>query len=59
MGRLKEPQPKLTQNIIFTVQQPRLSGLDRFLTLWIFLAIGFGVLMGRFIPSIPNRITGF
>ncbi len=35
----------------------RLSFLDRFLTLWIFLAMGFGVGLGYFIPQIGEAIT--
>ena len=37
----------------------RLSTLDRFLTLWIFLAMGFGVGMGYFIPGVAKVITYF
>jgi ACR3 family arsenite transporter len=37
-------------------KQPRLSFLDRFLALWIFLAMGLGVGLGYFIPSVSRFI---
>ena len=37
----------------------RLSFLDRFLTLWIFLGMGVGVGLGYFIPSIESGINQF
>ena len=37
----------------------RLSVLDRFLTLWIFLAMGLGVGLGYFIPQVADFITFF
>ncbi len=37
----------------------RLSGLDRFLTLWIFLAMGFGVGLGYLVPKVADFIHFF
>ena len=36
----------------------KLSFIDRYLTLWIFLAIAAGIAMGYFMPSVPAFITG-
>ena len=37
----------------------KLSFVDRFLTLWIFLAMGAGVLLGRFVPAAPTLLQRF
>jgi ACR3 family arsenite transporter len=37
----------------------KLSFLDRFLTLWIFLAMGFGVGLGYFVPKVADFIGFF
>jgi len=37
----------------------KLSFLDRYLTLWIFLAMAAGLLLGRFVPSIKEAINAF
>ena len=37
----------------------RLAFLDRFLTLWIFLAMGIGVGLGYFVPAVSEFITLF
>ncbi|MCX8127092.1 MAG: arsenical-resistance protein, partial [Dehalococcoidia bacterium] len=37
----------------------RLSLIDRFLTLWIFLAMAFGVGLGYFMPGVSSVISYF
>ncbi|MFY7664881.1 ACR3 family arsenite efflux transporter [Flavobacterium sp.] len=37
----------------------RLSFLDRYLTLWIFLAMLIGVLLGKFAPEIPQLVESY
>ena len=35
----------------------KLAFVERYLTLWIFLAMFIGLMLGKFIPSLPNLIT--
>ncbi|WP_312217691.1 ACR3 family arsenite efflux transporter [Brevundimonas sp.] len=44
--------------VIAEQPQRRLSFLDRWLTLWIFAAMAFGVLLGAVVPGLPNWIDG-
>src|SRR5674476_185324 len=42
-----------------TPGNPRLKFLDRYLTLWIFLAMGIGVGLGYFVPAVVGFINKF
>lgn len=37
----------------------KLSLVERYLTLWIFLAMFIGVMLGKFIPGLPNLINSY
>ncbi len=52
-------QPAYGGNIMKREEKNKLSFLDRFLTLWIFLAMGLGVTMGHFIPGTGKFINSF
>ena len=40
-------------------QKKKLGFLNSYLTLWIFLAMGIGVALGYFIPSISDQINSY
>lgn len=52
----KDVTPEVTEQIC---DVPKLGFLDRFLTIWIFLAMAIGVFIGYFIPGIETFINQF
>lgn len=49
----------MSANNCAPTERKHLSFLDRFLTLWIFIAMGIGVALGYFIPSTADFINSF
>lgn len=45
--------------VCIPAQRRRLSFLDRYLTLWIFLAMGIGVGIGHFVPGSADYVNSF
>jgi ACR3 family arsenite transporter len=46
-------------NCVPAANRKKLSFLDRYLTLWIFLAMGVGVAIGYFVPTAPAFINSY
>lgn len=59
---MRESKAMIEQPVNITENQApfrRLSTLDRYLTLWIFMAMGFGIGLGYFVPGVSDTITDF
>ncbi len=50
------PQPASAAPACLHTKHRRMSFLDRFLTLWIFLAMAIGVLLGRLVPGLSENL---
>ena len=51
--------PRMQGTNCAPLQRTQLSFIDRYLTLWIFLAMAAGVSLGRFVPTVPAFFQRF
>ncbi len=51
--------PYTQEQICSPAARKRFSFLDRFLTLWVFLAMAIGVAIGHFVPSSAELVNHF
>jgi ACR3 family arsenite transporter len=56
---VKKTKKMSANNCSPAAERKKLSFLDRYLTIWIFLAMAIGVSLGYFIPSTANFINSF
>jgi ACR3 family arsenite transporter len=54
-----QTEPQLCCSAAVTGGASKLSFIDRYLTLWIFLAMALGVALGRFVPTVPALLQRF
>jgi ACR3 family arsenite transporter len=54
-----QTEPQLCCSAAVPGSASKLSFIDRYLTLWIFLAMAAGVALGRFVPSVPALLQRF
>src|SRR6202023_2932591 len=58
-GLLMSSDPLTQGRVCAPAARKQLSFLDRFLTLWIFLAMAIGVAIGHFVPSSAGFVNRF
>lgn len=54
-----QPEAEICCPVPLPGRAARLSFIDRYLTLWIFLAMAAGVALGRFVPAVPSLLQKF